>query len=62
MLCFFVDRKVRIIPLYQNCGRLIYMQKGGIKDCQNMHQSNILCYSNQSQFLEGRRRKRENTN
>lgn len=33
------------------------MQKGVMKDCQNMPQSNILCYDNQSQSLEGRRQK-----
>lgn len=33
------------------------MQKGGIKDCQNTHQSSILFYSNQRQFLDGRRQK-----
>lgn len=62
---FFIHHKGRIIPLYQNRCRQTYMQKGGIKDCQNMHQSNILCNSNQSQFLEGRRQKqkeRESTN
>lgn len=57
MLCFFIHHRVRIIPLYQNCGRQIYMQKEVMKDCQNMHQSNILSYSNQSQSLEGRRQK-----
>lgn len=56
---FFIHHKGRIIPLYQNRCRQTYMQKGGIKDCQNMHQSNILCNSNQSQFLEGRRQKQK---
>lgn len=57
MLCVFIHHKVKIIPLYQNCGRQIYMQKGVMIDCQNMHQSNILCYNNQSQSLQGRRQK-----
>lgn len=57
MLCFFIHHKVRIIPLYHNCARQIYMQKGVMKDCQNMHQSNVLCYSNHSQSVEDRRQK-----
>lgn len=40
------------------CQANIYA-KWDIKDCQNCHQSSMLCCSNQSQFLEGRRRERE---
>lgn len=38
MLCFFIHHKVRIIPLCQNCGRQIHMQKGvskTVKICIN---------------------------
>lgn len=48
---------MRIIPLCQNCGRRIYIRSGGIKDCQNMHQTNFLCYRSQNQFLEGKRQR-----
>lgn len=33
------------------------MQKRGIKECQNTCQLSILCYSNLSEFLEGRRQR-----